>query len=149
MLSGLHDVARPRSNDPAMSGAVVRQAKTDSSLRRLISGRQLRARPSLSLVTATLLGLAMTTTARSEEATIANLALDVEFSCGKSGPQLRAALQNASDDDLIMRLDQLPLSTTGGVMEFEFIRFGHLEESSRPLFEPGNHPIERGFVVLP
>jgi hypothetical protein len=93
---------------------------------------------------AALLGLVP---AQRAEALDEDLVLDVRFSCAASGsPQLRISLRNRGRQDVIMRVDQLPLSTSSGVMEFGFNRG---TESSVPLFETLKGTGERGSVVLP
>ncbi|MDI9239114.1 hypothetical protein QLQ15_09350 [Lysobacter sp. LF1] len=85
--------------------------------------------------------------AQCAEASDENLVLDVRFSCAESGfPQLRISLRNQGNQDLIMHVDQLPQSTSSGVMELGFNR---VNEDSRPLFETLKGTVERGFVVLP
>lgn len=76
-------------------------------------------------------------------------ALNISFICetAKDGPLLRISFKNETSKALRLAVDQLPFSTSGGAIKYEFNR--RPTDQSKPLFGLNRAPVEFGLVEVP
>lgn len=101
--------------------------------------------PRLILIGAMLFGVA---SAQSWAAEVQDkVTLDVRFECLDSNtPVISISMKNGSTQDIDLSVDQLPFSTSGRAMAFEF---NHQGGDSLPLFEKSEGGVDQGLIHVP